>query len=174
MNTSLICKRTDRFKWVRRTLFLALLALLSESSAFAFTTGDTFPDLSEFEMEGSIPSIKGKVVLIDFFASWCAPCKASFPVMQELQKKFADQGFVIIGVNVDTKKTDMDRFLKKNPVDFATVRDAQTKLVSTMKITAMPSSYLLDREGKIRAVHSGFHGEETRKQYLAEIEALLK
>ena len=174
MNTSLICKKTDWSKWARHTLFLALLTLLTGSSAFSFTTGDTFPDLSKFEMEGSIPAIKGKIVLIDFFASWCVPCKASFPVMQELQKKFADQGFVIIGVNVDTKKSDMDRFLKKNPVDFVTVRDAQTKLVSTMKITAMPSSYLLDREGKIRAVHSGFHGEETRKQYLAEIEALLK
>jgi thiol-disulfide isomerase/thioredoxin len=144
------------------------------SAAAALKPGDPFPELSRFGLEGTLPECKGKVVLVDFFASWCGPCKDSFPVMQEFYKKYADRGFVILAVNVDKKKEDMDGFLKKHAVDFPIVRDSANKLVSEVKIPTMPSSFLLDREGKVVAVHRGFKGEETRKQYAEEIEALLK
>ena len=146
--------------------FLALAAPLKE--------GDPFPNLTQFGLEGVVPDIHGKVVIVDFFASWCHPCQESFPVMEELYKQYAGKGLVIIAVNVDKNKVDMDDFLKTHPASFVILRDASNKLVSQVKIPTMPSSFLLDRDGKIHAFHRGFKGDETRKQYIGEIEALLK
>jgi len=146
--------------------FLALAAPLKE--------GDTFPDLKQFGLEGPVPDIHGKVVLVDFFASWCHPCQESFPVMEELYKQYAGKGLVIIAINLDKNKADMDDFLKSHPASFVILRDAGNKLVSQVKIPTMPSSFLLDRDGKVHAFHRGFKGEETRKQYNEEIAALLK
>jgi peroxiredoxin len=94
--------------------------------------------------------------------------------MQELYQKYSGQGLVIIAVNVDKNKADMDDFLKTHPASFVILRDASNKLVSQVKIPTMPSSFLLGRDGKIHAFHRGFKGDETRKQYAEEIEALLK
>lgn len=149
------------------TAFLACVAMAAPKA------GDMFPDLQKFGLEGTLPDLKGKVVLVDFFASWCEPCKASFPIMQALHKDYAAKGLVILAVNVDEKASDMADFLKKHPADFAIVRDAQHKLVSEIKIKSMPSSFLLDAQGKIVAAHAGFKGEETRKKYISEIESLL-
>jgi len=155
---------------VLTTLLLTASVLL----AAPLKPGDSFPDLSQFGLEGSLPEMKGKIVLVDFFASWCGPCKESFPAMQELHKKFAGKDFIILAINLDKKKEAMDDFLKNHPADFAIVRDAANKLVSAVKIPTMPTSFLLDREGKVHSMHRGFKGEETRKNYFEEIEALLK
>ncbi|MBL9170732.1 MAG: TlpA family protein disulfide reductase [Verrucomicrobiales bacterium] len=152
---------------------LTLTLVLAAVAGAAPKVGDPFPDLQSYGLEGALPDLKGKVVLVDFFASWCEPCKASFPVMQALHKDYAAKGLVILAVNVDEKAADMAQFLKKHTADFAVVRDAQHKLVSEIKIKAMPSSFLVDAQGKVVAVHSGFKGEETRKKYVSEIEALL-
>ncbi len=155
-------------------MVLWVLVWLSPYSAKALVVNDVFPDFTSFEMEGSIPDLKGKVVLVDFFASWCSPCKASFPVMQELHKTYGSKGLIIVAINVDDKKEDMKRFLTKHPVDFAIVRDATKKFVSTVKIPSLPSSFLLDRTGRIRTIHQGFRGGETRQKYIDEIESLLR
>lgn len=155
----------------------ALAALVLTTFLAAAATpkpGDAFPDLSKFGLEGALPDTKGKVVLVDFFASWCGPCKDSFPAMQELHKKYGGKDFVIIAVNVDKKKSDMDDFLKKHPSEFAIVRDAASKLVNEVKIPTMPTSFLIDRAGKVRSMHRGFKGGETQKKYAEEIEALIK
>jgi len=146
--------------------FLATAAPLKE--------GDAFPDLHQFGLEGTVPDTHGKVVLVDFFASWCHPCQESFPAMEELYQHYAVKGLVIIAINLDKNKADMDDFLKSHPASFVILRDAGNKLVSQVKIPTMPSSFLLDRDGKVHAFHRGFKGDETRKQYTDEIEALLK
>jgi thiol-disulfide isomerase/thioredoxin len=154
--------------------FAACLCFISPASA-AWKTGDSLPELSGFQLEGKVPSdLKGKVVLLDFWASWCAPCKASFPAMNDLQKKYADQGLVIIGINVDEKSAAMEKFLKGTPASFTTVRDAGHKLVSAADVATMPTSFLVDRSGKIRQVHTGYNGNSTKQQYQKEIEELLK
>ena len=154
---------------------LALLAHATTALAGGVKPGDTFPDLAAFKLEGKVPdNTKGKVVLVDFWASWCEPCKQSFPVMQELHTRYADRGLVIIAVNVDENRPDMEAFLKKNAATFVVLRDAKQKLVEKTGIATMPSSFLLDREGKVRFTHTGFRGAETKKKYEEEIESLLK
>jgi thiol-disulfide isomerase/thioredoxin len=153
---------------------VALFIGINFVTAGPLKEGDTFPDLAAFGLEGNPPDLKGKVVLIDFFASWCGPCKDSFPAMEELHKKYADKGLVVVAINLDKKKSDMDEFLKKFPASFVILRDAANKLVSEVKIPTMPSSFLLDKSGKVHSAHRGFKGEETKKKYAEEIEALLK
>ncbi len=174
--------QTDRrsfargFPWLLLPLLALVLLVATSSSALAaaLKVGDALPDLSGFKLDGKLPDgLKGKVVMLDFWASWCDPCKASFPVMNELQQAYAEKGLVILAVNVDEKAADMDDFLKKHKAEFSVLRDAAQKLVARAGIRTMPSSFLVDRAGKVRFVHSGFRGEETTKKYKSEIESLL-
>jgi thiol-disulfide isomerase/thioredoxin len=136
--------------------------------------GDQFPPLSTFKLEGKLPdATKAKVVFVDFWASWCNPCVESFPALNELNKKYADRGLVIIGVNLDESKADMDHFLKENPATFGVVRDASEQVVKKLHLRTFPSSFVLDSEGKVRFLHAGFHGDKTKQEYIQEIESLL-
>ena len=150
-----------------------LVASLCTMSA-ALRVGDTLPDLASFNLEGNLPeTLKGKILVVDFWASWCLPCAESFPIMDELQKKYGER-VVFIGVNVDQKAAKMQAFLKKHPVSFTVVRDANQKLVEVVEPEAMPTSFIIDVDGKVRFLHSGFYPEETRGQYINEIDSLLK
>ena len=161
----------NRLKWATVAVALTLVAVAAHAS---IKKGDSFPNLAGFKLEGKLPdSVKGKVVIVDFWASWCGPCHDSFPVLNELYKKYSDKGLVIIGVNVDEKKSDMQDFLKDTPATFTVVRDGQQSLVNKVDIGVMPSSFVLDRDGKVQYTHSGFHGDQTKKDYISEIEALL-
>ena len=91
-----------------------------------------------------------------------------------MQKKYQDQGLAIVAVSVDEKAAKMEAFLKKHPVSFVVVRDGGHQLVSVAEPATMPTSYIIDRSGKVRFVHVGFHGSTTRKAYVEQIEALLK
>jgi thiol-disulfide isomerase/thioredoxin len=155
-------------------LAFALATIAANVLAAELKVGESVPDLSKFKLEGNLPDLKGRVVLIDFWASWCGPCKKSFPVMKDLQNKFDARGFSILAISVDEDKSAMNGFLKKNPVPFEIVRDAKGKTPEAFGVDKMPTSFLVGADGKIIAVHSGFDGEATRKQYLAEIEAALK
>ena len=154
------------------TIVLGLAGSLP--AAERLQSGDPFPELGAFKLEGRLPAdLKGKVVLIDFWASWCSPCKASFPVLNELHQRYGDQGLVIVAVNVDTEPPLMERFLKTTPAQFVVVRDVNQELVKAVKVASMPTSFILDRTGRVRHVHNGFNGAETRRQYEREIAALL-
>ena len=152
---------------------ILLIGTLLNAGA-ALKVGDTLPDLSSFQLEGKLPDpLKGKVVIVDFWASWCLPCAESFPVMDELQKKYGDR-LVVLAVNVDEKASNMDKFLKKHSVSFTVVRDAGQKLVAVVSPETMPTSFILDGTGKVCFLHSGFHGDKTRQEYIKEIDSLLK
>jgi thiol-disulfide isomerase/thioredoxin len=155
-------------------LLIVALSGFACLAAGALKTGDVLPEVGADGLEGKLPeTLKGRVVLLDFWASWCAPCKQSFPVMEKLYKENSGQGLVIIAVSVDEKSADMEKFLKRNAVTFCVVRDAQHKLVKETDVSTMPTSFLIDRAGKVRFAHKGFQGAATAKQYQEEIQQLL-
>jgi cytochrome c biogenesis protein CcmG/thiol:disulfide interchange protein DsbE len=164
---------------INKSMLVGAIALtLCTSSTLAggkgIKVGDTLPELSTFGLQGQLPDdLKGKVVLLDFWASWCGPCKESFPVMDELQQKYGAKGLVILAVNVDEKIAAMQDFLKDHPVQFNILHDATKKLVGAANIASMPTSFLIGKDGKVVAIHKGFHGKDTAKEYVAEVEKLL-
>jgi thiol-disulfide isomerase/thioredoxin len=161
---------------IRTLTSLATLVVLAIglTAQAGWKAGSPLPDLTQFKLEGTVPAdLKAKVVLIDFWASWCGPCKASFPVLDSLQKDYGPRGLVIIAINQDQTSALMKSFLETHPATFLTVRDAGNLLVAAADVQSMPSSYLFDRAGKLRFLHTGFHGEKTTTQYREEIERLL-
>lgn len=136
--------------------------------------GQPFPALASYQLEGQLPAAGGRVVLVDFWATWCAPCRASFPAYSELQRELGERGFTLIAVSVDKKKGEYEEFLKKYSPSFTAVRDGQQRLAAELRVPSMPTSYLLDRHGVLRAVHSGFHGEATVKELRNQIIELLE
>ncbi len=173
MNTSPVKNKLMAPITVALTIIALTIGGTLGVNAGAIKEGDTFPDLKNFKLEGPLPDLAGKVVIVDFFASWCGPCKDSFPVMQELHEKFSNQGLVIVAVNLDKKAQDMKTFLADHPVTFPVVRDGANALVKEVRIATMPSSFILDRTGKVRFLHRGFKGDKTREEYLKQISELL-
>ena len=151
-----------------------MLALWTLGAKAQVKTGDMFPNLSEAASTHSeVPETKGRVLLVDFWASWCTPCKASFPALARLHAEFASRGFVIVGVSVDEKPAAYDAFVKKMQPPFAVMRDHEQKLVRAVKVPTMPTSYLVGRDGRVRFVHSGFHGNASEQELRGKIEAVL-
>lgn len=157
----------------RFRLHLAGLTLALPLSA-AVKVGDVFPAWSAHAIEGAVPDTAGKVVMVDFWASWCAPCKASFPVYAALQRELADRGLVVVAVSVDKNVKDFDAFVRRLAPGFATVRDAKQTLVADVTVPVMPTSYLIDRQGFVRFVHTGYHGESTARELRRDLELLLE
>jgi cytochrome c biogenesis protein CcmG, thiol:disulfide interchange protein DsbE len=106
------------------------------------------------------PRRKNTVVYVDFWASWCGPCKQSFPWMNELHAKYAAQGLEIVAINVDTRRVDAERFLAQLPVKFDVAFDPQGNIPRLFAISGMPSSFLIDGDGKIVLAHSGFRDSD--------------
>ena len=99
---------------------------------------------------------RGSVVVVDFWASWCVPCRRSFPWLDEMQRKYGEAGLVVIGVNEDDVAGAADEFLGAFPVSFRIVRDADGQLAREFDLVAMPSTYVIGRDGEIAARHLGF------------------
>ncbi len=149
--------------------FGLLISLLYIPASFA-NQENTSNTLQRFEK--LIASHQGKVVYLDFWASWCGPCRKSFPWMNDIQQQFELQGLVIISVNVDNDKALAEEFLAEVPANFEVFYDPKGKVARKFKLRGMPSSYLIDRNGKIVSAHVGF--SETKKiKYEQEIKKLL-
>lgn len=155
-------------------LAAAALALVAVATSAQVKPGDPFPALGPAVLAGGrLPDTAGKVVLVDFWASWCAPCKASFPAYSQLNAAYAGRGLVIIAVSVDDSPDAYSAFVTRMRPAFATFDDAQHKLVGAVQIPTMPTCYLVDRSGRVRFMHAGFHGGQTERELKGEIEGLL-
>jgi cytochrome c biogenesis protein CcmG/thiol:disulfide interchange protein DsbE len=115
---------------------------------------------------------QGKVVYLDFWASWCKPCRQSFPWMDAMQKKYAADGLVIVAVDEDEEVADGQKFLRRLPADFSIVPDPQGKLAEHYGLIGMPTSFLIGRDGQVVKQHQGFF-EASPAAFEAEIRALL-
>jgi thiol-disulfide isomerase/thioredoxin len=159
---------------------LALLLILGcaptlRGADTGLKVGDAFPDLSTFSLEGDLPAaLKGRIVVVDFWASWCAPCKETFPLLEELHHRFSKQGLVILAVNEDKSRTAMAEFLKEHPVTYSVVRDPKKKLAAQVNVPGLPTSYILDREGKVLLIESGTRIARNRRGFVKEIERLVQ
>ncbi|MEP7297084.1 MAG: TlpA disulfide reductase family protein [Burkholderiales bacterium] len=150
-----------------RPLRLAALCLatLAAPAAWSLDTGAAAPELTLPGLKEAVnlANLKGKVVYVDFWASWCGPCKQSFPFMNALQSKYRAQGFEILAVNVDAKREDADKFLSEVPAQFTVAFDAKGESAKRFDVKSMPSSYLIGRDGKVVAAHKGFKEEERQE-----------
>jgi cytochrome c biogenesis protein CcmG/thiol:disulfide interchange protein DsbE len=164
-------------KGIARGATTALLtaALLFAAPAFATGVGEKAPAFALHTAGGetlALESLRGRVVYVDFWASWCGPCRRSFPWMNEMQQKYGAQGLTIVGVNVDKRRADAARFLQDTPAAFAVVYDEAGTTPAAYEVKGMPSSYLIDARGNVVAVEVGFL--EGRKEALEErLRALL-
>jgi thiol-disulfide isomerase/thioredoxin len=134
---------------------------------------------ADFALQGpggevKLSALRGKVVLLDFWADWCAPCKKELPVLDALAKKYKGKDLVILAVNIDKKRENAERFLKAAGISALRIAfDPDGAVVGKYEPPTMPSSYLIDRNGKVTAINSGFTpGDE--KTIAAQIDAALK
>lgn len=121
----------------------------------------------------SLADLKGQVVMINFWASWCGPCRQEMPLLDQMHKKYESLGFKLLGVNVESDTKDAELMLAKVPVTFPILFDRENKVSQMYSVNAMPSTVFIDRKGNVRYLHRGYKaGDES--EYLNQIRALLK
>jgi thiol-disulfide isomerase/thioredoxin len=135
----------------------------SAMTAHALGPGSRAPAIQLKDLSGKDfrwGALSGKVVLVDFWASWCGPCKQELPVLEELYKKYRARGFEVIGINQDEDPANASKFLRRSPLSFAVLHDRGRSVAAAYAPQKMPSSYLIDRQGLVRYVHAGFKADD--------------
>lgn len=150
--------------------------------SLALNVGDVAPSFSLNKLNTqesatpqavSLSDYKGKVVYLDFWASWCGPCRKAFPFMNELQTQYKKEGLVVLAVNQDTSPSLAINFLQKNKSNFTSLFDKNAQVSSNYELRGMPSSFLIDKKGIIYASHIGFNNSKIKK-IREEVKALLQ
>jgi peroxiredoxin len=149
------------------TVALPALAIPSGSPAPAFTLA------SSSGGQVSLAQYKGQVVMINFWASWCGPCRQEMPLLESIYKKYNRMGFTLIGVNVEPDSQAANEWLKQTPVSFPILYDKDSQVSKLYDVAGMPSTVLIDRSGKLRMLHRGYKpGDEN--EYLDRIRTLIR
>jgi cytochrome c biogenesis protein CcmG/thiol:disulfide interchange protein DsbE len=150
--------------WNLRDLLLASVLTLGACIGFpavALEQGEqapdfTLPDIQDGNPAISLSALRGKTVYVDFWASWCAPCLRSMPLINELYAKYRERGFEVIAINVDDPVDDGRAFLLDTPLDYLIAADTKSNVLELYGVIGMPTSYLVDPQGVVRLVHMGF------------------
>ena len=159
-----------------RLLTACLIALVCTSLAGAAAVKGPAPNFTLKSLDGKnlkLSEMTGNVVLINFWASWCAPCREEMPLLNALHKKYAPLGFTVLGVNVEEDLDGAMSFLGHVPVDFPILLDNTNKVSKQYKVVAMPTTVVVDRDGNMRYLHEGYKpGDE--KKYRQMIKKLVR
>jgi len=159
-----------------RSTLAALVLSTLPALAHAIAAGDPAPACNVKSLASGKPvdlAEPGKVTYVDFWASWCGPCAKSMPILDKMNTELKAKGFQVIGVNLDEEREDADEFLQAHPVKFTMVSNPDGECPSAFNVQAMPSSYLIDKHGKIRHVQLGFKTDEAQ-EIRGRIDALLQ
>ena len=154
---------------------IGLLLCLTWTGSLASTVGEKAPDFRLPQLTGEeveLASFQGKVTLINFWASWCAPCRDELPALQKIYDKYRERSFEIVGINLDKKQQNAQTSVKRYGLNFTVLHDPNSTVVRLYKGQAMPCSYLLDQDGVIREVFNGFSAKK-QVQMEKAIEQLL-
>jgi cytochrome c biogenesis protein CcmG, thiol:disulfide interchange protein DsbE len=147
-------------------MYRLLVSLILGCAALTAAAADTAGALD-------LARYRGKVVLVDFWASWCEPCRRSFPWLNSMHARYAQRGLVVIGVNLDRERAEADRFLRDVPAAFQIVYDPTGALASHYDLPAMPVSLVIGPNGEVVARHIGFRSSLS-EQREAEVQQLLE
>ena len=141
-----------------RLLYFSLFISLLLSQAHAAQAPDIRIQTGKQSLQ--LKDFRGTVIYLDFWASWCIPCRESFPWMNKIEQQYSKKGFKVIAVNLDENRSQADAFLKKYPAQFTVGFDASGDSAEAFNVKGMPSSYLIDRRGNILSSHIGFRQKE--------------
>jgi thiol-disulfide isomerase/thioredoxin len=119
----------------------------------------TLPTLQQ-DQPTSLKQYAGKVIYLDFWASWCAPCRTSFPLLNKMHEKLKAKGFEVVAVNLDEDKANAEKFLKEFPVSFTVLRDAKGEWSDKFVVESMPTSFIIDKQGVVQNIHHGFASDD--------------
>jgi peroxiredoxin len=156
--------------------FLIGISLLLTLNVFAADNKVLAPDFTLKSQSGEnvrLSDFRGQVVLLNFWASWCGPCRQEMPILDAINKKYQALGFTVLGINVDLKSEKAINYLKDTPVNFPVLYDPESKVSELYSVSAMPSTAIIDRDGHVRFIHAGYKSgdEET---YRKKIKALMR
>ncbi|MDJ0882268.1 MAG: TlpA disulfide reductase family protein [Gammaproteobacteria bacterium] len=156
-------KMTHHFTY---SLFIGFLTAIFTLSVHAVTVDKPAPDFTLKSLSGKnlkLSEHAGDVVMLNFWASWCGPCRKEMPLMNDLYNKYEKLGFVILGVNVEQELQLAKSFLSDTPVDFPILFDSSNKVSKAYDVIAMPTTVMIDRNGKIRYIHKGYKAGDEKK-----------
>ncbi len=141
------------------SFLLAFCLVLTSSQVKAINVGDSAVSCPAILKDGSslnLEEFKGKVIFLDFWATWCPPCKKSMPFLNALHKELLKHGFQVLAINVDEDSRIAKKFLNQYPVNYPVAMDPTGQCPEKYNVLAMPSAYLIDRQGIVRYIHLGF------------------
>ena len=159
---------------MRSLLLLALFLALPAAATNAVGPAPGFQLPARGGKQDSLDQFKGQVVMINFWATWCAPCRQEMPLLEGIYKKYKPMGFTMIGVNVEPDSAAAEAWLAKQmPVSFPVAFDTDSRVSKLYKVNGMPNSVIIDRKGNVRLLHRGYKpGDENT--YLDQIRALVR
>jgi thiol-disulfide isomerase/thioredoxin len=156
-----------------RTAAAALSISVPVMAAGATSAAPDFQLSSRAGTPVSLAQFKGQVVMLNFWASWCGPCRQEMPILENISKKYKPLGFTMLGVNVEPDSKAAEGFLKDTPVSFPIAFDTDSKVSKLYDVAGMPSTVIVDRKGNVRFLHRGYKpGDEN--EYLDQIRALVR
>jgi len=163
-------------KIVKNITVLLAAGMLFSTSSQADVIGEPAPDFTLKSRSGEnvkLSELRGEVVMINFWASWCAPCRQEMPLLEDIYKKYSELGFVLLGVNVEEDSSKAAELLREIPVSFPILYDNTNEVTKLYKVVAMPTTVMVDRDGTLRYLHRGYlPGYE--EEYIKQVKELIR